>query len=608
MFIKQLGTEYSLAFILISEYHICSYEYRAQDASELQSIVDFFDSRRYLVGNSITGVTVCDRETMKAKSALFRSLRGKRDINQTNKYKGNSLFDFYKTLKEDELYMVSNENVNLNCTIHNFFLYKSLLLHRSTEEECNSYKSHLGRLLLYYTGTVYGIADTCFVVGGRDSSVCRCRFCGEKKPTVSFNHDSHAIPEAVGNTRLFCLDECDQCNNELAPVEEHFIHFMDFRRATNFITKKGSSVPPDIKGMNFGVKDGKVYVDGSQVEQSLIEKGKIKLLHSMMITDQGLYRAMCKFVIDLLPASELPHFQQTIAWVRGIKSVIKVPVIYHAYGVKEIEQPQLWLFLNQQRIAYSPYCTAILHVCDAVFMFMIPFVDVDADRFRDDKSLEKHWGLFKQCIPIPWRAWEVSSKEAKYPHIFIDLKDCLIETALGSNSHTDIKSFLASAPVFPRDGIHYASGGVEFNPSDVSSRVYLVAPRVTMNEKIDSIPERNWRNISVDYNKLNLSVNRSSGECQMDYDFVIKDSLMANTYMSICFGCLFSVKNLEDYIEFRPRGTYVNKGFVEYIWAHSLRIAELYYSRIREGTPYEPFDLTGIDLDRCATAITYSEL
>ena len=605
--ISQHTNSYRLAFRLASGNHFYTYDFRAETPEELQPIVDFFTSRKYIRGQVLAGDTVYDKDTIDALKELYKKIRGRRDSNVTSKYKGNHLRDFYQTLKEGDLYMVMHERIDLNCTIHNAFLYRSLLYRRSFQAEDNSYTAHLGRLLIAYTGHVYGVSETHYVEGERDLTRRRCRFCGRMLPDVTFEHESHAIPEAVGNTRLFCLEECDQCNNELAPVEEHFIRFMDFRRATSYIAKKGSSAPPDIKGMNFGVKDGKVYVDGSKVDQEFREQGKIKLMHSMMITDQGLYRSLCKFVMDLIPSPELSHFQQTIAWVKGLKDVVRLPSIYHTYGIPEVRQPQMWLFLNHRDVDYSPYCTALLHVCDAAFMFMVPFTDRDGDRFGDDNALEQHWTLFQQCIPMAWEAWDLSSKETKFPHVFLDLKDAKMEGVRRGDESPDIRSFLAAAPVFPRDGIRYSSGGVAFDRADVSPNACLVAPQIEMNPAVKTISERDINNIAVDYDVLNLSANRSSGQCRMDFEFVIRNSASGAFYMKVAFGCLFQVEHLSDYLEFRDRGPYVNKAFMEYIWTSSLQIAETLCAPLRHGTPFEPFDLTAITLDRCATAVMFTE-
>jgi len=603
MRLKQIGNEYRLAFRLISWEHICSYDYRAEKAGEIQPIADYFSSLKYIIGHSFCGDTVYDEKTATALAQLKRKLRGKRDSNRTARNNGNSLFDFFDELKIGTPYMVIHESIDINCTFLNYIQFIS----PSREELEAMEKKHLGNLgylLVRYKGLVFGISETRHVEGERKVAERMCRFCGDSVPVASFKHEAHAIPEAVGNTRLFCLEECDLCNSELSAVEEHFVHFMDFRRATNFILKKGSSTPPNIKGMNFGVSDGCIYVDGSKVNQEYLEKGLLKLEHSMMITDQGLYRALCKFVVDLLPSTEISHFRDTIAWIRSLKYASHVPSIYHVYGVKETKQPILWIFLNSNSVADSPYCTALLHVCDAMFLYMVPFVDLDEERFMNDDSLVKHWAAFTKHLPYSWEAWDLSSKESKYPHVFISVGKQERMPLFPEAEAIDVSQYTAPAQVSPRDSVRYLEGR-EFERSDVLSTSVLSAPRLTINRRKRVMTVQNWEDLTVDYELIELKANPSSGDCRMAFDFTVKDGRKGTFYMRYQFSALFRVDNIANYIEFRKRGTYICRGFLEYIWASTLQMADSYYHSLRQGTPFEPFDFEGITLTRCATAIAF---
>lgn len=40
-----------------------------------------------------------------------------------------------------------------------------------------------------------------------------CRFCGLHEPRVTFRHEAHAIPEALGNRSIFTNYECDSCTS-----------------------------------------------------------------------------------------------------------------------------------------------------------------------------------------------------------------------------------------------------------------------------------------------------------------------------------------------------------------------------------------------------------
>ena len=561
----QGNNEYRLSFRLISREHICSYDYRSKDAAEIQPIADFFSSLSYYLGSSFCGNTVFDQKTKERLTPLKKALRGKRDANATGKLRGNNLFDFYALLRDHEPYMVVHESIDLYCTILNYYRFLGSWRNPKLKEQERGYHSHLGVLLLSFQAYAFGIAETQFVARYCTASEKVCRFCGERQPNVTFKKVAHAISESVGNTRLFCSDECDVCNGELSAVEEHFVHFMDFRRATNFIKKKGSGTPPDIKGYNFGVNAGQIYVDGSKVNQEYLDKGLLKLEHSMMITDQGLYRALCKFAIDLMPASELPHFGDTIAWIRGLKSISYVPEIFHVYEVRDTKQPQLWLFLNSRGVADSPYCTAVLWVCDTMFMYILPYADVDAGKFADNRSLTNHWAMFKNGFPAKWQAWDLSSRESKYPHVFLDLSHVEKKPVPPEVEKADISRYLYPEYVAPRDNIRYFEGKA-FDAADVGNEACLAVHDLTLNNQISRMTEQAWQERTIDYECIKLSAGLESGDCRLLFDFIVKDGREGTFYMRLSFEGCFKVHDLNSYIEFRKRGTYVNKAFLEHVW------------------------------------------
>lgn len=609
MKILQEGNRFRLSFCLLSDGRICSYDYRADDKGILQPIVFFFHSLKYIPGHAFAGDSVYTEEVRDKLESLKKDLRGLRDSNATPKRKGNSLFDFFSELTIGQPFSVSHESIDINCTILNYIFFLGRARGQKAQHLGLKFSRHFSRLLLTYHAYCYGLASTVKSIGA-ETNERHCRFCGRSLPEVHFNHEAHAIPEAVGNTLLFCLDECNECNNDLADLERNFTYFMDFRRATNAITKKGSSCPPTLRGMNFGVENGpegpKVYVDGSQIDQDLKKKGFLKLIHSMMITDEGLYRALCKFVIDLLPSKEVSHFQGTIDWIKGLKHSPSLPEIRHVYEIGNVTQPRLWIFLNDRSIKHSPYCTAFLHVCDAMFLYMIPFVDVDEDLFKENDSLKQHWTFFENCIPVKWERWDLSSRESKYPHVILSLKDCIIEP---TSSAEDVRQYLADSPVFPSLSIHPLPDGIEFNPNDISNDAILMAPKIMMNTDIKALSGRESERIAIDIERMNLAVDYPVGTCIMTFDVSLHDAKTSTQYISYSFSCLFFVKRLTEYIEFKENATYVNPVFVKSIWRNSLSIAEQYFLSKRFGTLYEEWDIVAIGpFERWANLVTFSDL
>lgn len=118
------------------------------------------------------------------------------------------------------------------------------------------------------------------------------------------------------------------------------------------------------------------------------------------INNERMYKALCKMVIDILPKTELPHFVNTIKWIKYMDwTPDALPSILLALlpGAEFKEQPILDIFINnRQNKLDAPYCTAIIWIYDIVYMFAIPFVDTDGGKYKYDKNIQAHWELMKK--------------------------------------------------------------------------------------------------------------------------------------------------------------------------------------------------------------------
>lgn len=85
-------------------------------------------------------------------------------------------------------------------------------------------------------------------MGEEDVQKRVCRFCGKSVPDVKFDKRAHAIQDALGNKLLFCYEECDTCNHDLASVEDHFRIIMDFRHSIFRIPRKETTKAADVVG------------------------------------------------------------------------------------------------------------------------------------------------------------------------------------------------------------------------------------------------------------------------------------------------------------------------------------------------------------------------
>lgn len=354
---------------------------------------------------------------------------------------------FFRGLKEGDLFWcVSEDAPTLN---------KRLAILQANAQKANPgeqgirsihsfYLRNWGVLSYGYKHYAFGFAKYKETVGASGPER-KCRFCGKSVPDTSFRKESHAISEGLGNKTLICNEECDTCNGRLAKVENNLMRYFDVRRAMFGIKSKTSGTVPNIEGKGFVIR-GKDDVAQLYIERESLPDGVdgqspfyFKLETNEEVTHQGIYKALCKIVIDLLPSMELPHFSQTIKWINGFVIDAETPDYYVSYDNDVVLQPTVEFFLSKKP-GEEPYCSAILHLLDTYLVYTLPHVDVDRGQFKDDQVVGKHLNKFAQALhankwsredtkeyprAVPWVNWRVDPREdnihilPKYDLVFI---------------------------------------------------------------------------------------------------------------------------------------------------------------------------------------------
>ena len=135
--------------------------------------------------------------------------------------------------------------------------------------------------------------------------------------------------------------------------------------------------------------------------------GKILLYNNGSITYQGIYKALVKFAVDMVPSDKINHFVRTGEWVHGdFDSDSLPPFIYGEQYTFFFEQPVLDLFFkNETSPVFSPYCTAVLYIYDSVFIYSIPFSDVDTNQSLSTTDIKCNLEHFKKYEYIHVPEW-----------------------------------------------------------------------------------------------------------------------------------------------------------------------------------------------------------
>jgi len=287
-------------------------------------------------------------------------------------------------------------------------------------------QKYLSTLFEYHS---FGFDGITIYIGEKEHRVCR--FCGETNPK-KFKDRAHAIGESLGNKKLFCNEECDTCNHTLNKIEDNFLRLMDIRRALYHISRKDATNTASVFGSNFAIlpnEDGaaELYIMQESIgaEVNIQQPFMFQLKQYSVLTDEKVYKALAKMVIDLLPSIHLLHFENTIKWIKSDAFFIdNLPGVWFCHNTGKMhQQPYLDIFINnKQHLPDSPYCTAALYIYDIVYVFVMPLVDIDGGMFKYDKQLTNHWHRMFSLIDLPHRELQTFLEDRPcYPWAFWDI-------------------------------------------------------------------------------------------------------------------------------------------------------------------------------------------
>lgn len=507
------------------------------------------------------------------------------------------LYGFISKLADGEVFYYLNED-------------KASIVERRTAYDCIKMQQFGFRPVHNAAFHHYSVLDNCFQylsygydgieewIGNENVNKRVCRFCGKSYPEVTFDKVAHAVQDALGNKLLFCYEECDTCNHDLAPIEDHFRKIMDFRRAMYHIPRKGTTYTPKIVGKSFIVKpDNQGFPELYLMEES-IPKGVDRNQHFMMrlelkdsMINEDMYKALCKMVIDMLPSAELTHFDNTIKWItaNGTWAPDSLPsTLLTVLPTERVVYPQPVLdilFNNKGQMLHSPYCTGVLWIYDIAYMFVMPFTDIDAGQYKYDDDLEEHWKQMGNLIGIhdwqkqdssnylpstPWVDWPVDLSQ---PNIHVLPKtDAVFSECL----KTKVEHQNIDMPPFTKDGI-------TFNKANSVDYECFYNNSVTDKELRDLTQHIAGPEFFVDPINRHVHV-------RMWVD--VNDTTDKVKFFKYSFDAVFDIPSFWTYInmETEKDGSLVSFAFHndlrDYLYASSLHNVEPFMAKLRAGTPF----------------------
>ena len=354
---------------------------------------------------------------------------------QVSKFNSRKISAFISKLSDNECFFILNadvcddyERLSAIQTLDNAYdVYNRESFFNGAHEQLLAYAEISSKYNVY----AYGIDETSVYVGELDKSKRICRFC--RKPKKDYKNVAHAIPEALGNTKLFCNEECDSCNHELNVIEDNFITLMDVRRAMFRIKRKGTSDVPNIDGQNFVIRGD---IKGNPLiyymEDALpngwqnIDVIPIRLNLKYKTTNENIYKALCKMAIDLMPSEYVSQFSETVDWISSNGRFIPdhLPSCYIAMLPEGIfyGQPQLHLYIKNDIELDLPFCFALLNIYDVCYRFIVPFSKPDAGKYRTNDSLAPFWYMFQTKPELTWYEQNTSEWWLSAPWVEFDIR------------------------------------------------------------------------------------------------------------------------------------------------------------------------------------------
>ncbi len=149
----------------------------------------------------------------------------------------------------------------------------------------------------------------------------KCRFCAGEPPETSFKAKTHAVSRLTGNNVLLTYEECSSCNEIFAKVEDDLGKFTlpgrTFDQVSGYQKIPSLKVPTGRMDMRPG--NLRIEVDPATMGQTISDDAENHRL-TISVPMQpyrplGVYKALVKMALTVMPSGELGAFQQSLRWL-----------------------------------------------------------------------------------------------------------------------------------------------------------------------------------------------------------------------------------------------------------------------------------------------------
>lgn len=265
----------------------------------------------------------------------------------------------------------------------------------------------------------------------------RCRFCEKNSSETTFNNVSHAIPEALGNKTIICLDECDTCNKKFSEtIEDHLDKITLPYRTINLL--KGKKKIPTYQTLdknarmevvNKEKKELKIQVRKDSDFYTLDKENKVIRVEYTLQPHipAAAYKALVKMALSVMSENELKNFIISKSWIMEedhTKDLMKPLYVLRTFipGINPLKETLVFLFKKYSSTEEYPDCIFVLCFGNIIYQITVP---------TDKEILEKQSNKTIPRFPSPF---EINFPLGKPTHNILDW-------ALNTTTK-DLKSFI----------------------------------------------------------------------------------------------------------------------------------------------------------------------
>jgi len=304
-------------------------------------------------------------------------------------------------------------------------------------------------LKAYYEERYEIIAGYWFETGNRvsvsDPGESRmCRFCSRDSTQTTFNSESHAIPEFLGNRTVFCGNECDECNAKFGrDYEDHLAKWSHLVRSALKI--RGKKKYPTFKTDSFRMEPEKdnLHIRYLDPDTPRIDPSDVPFNYDLFgdsssqpYIPKRAAMSLTKIAASICPSPYIHEFKRAIEWLNA-PDIATISGLLVGYGFTPGPVPNTAsnaFILRRKTDAPIPYLWLILQCRNFRLQSFVPFCESDASWMRSNEAVSVPFYAFPSIFDenwtwgqtkfgtLDWSSSEPQCDEAKLSFRFLSLK------------------------------------------------------------------------------------------------------------------------------------------------------------------------------------------